>query len=88
MKEVGVAGGVETNNIQVVDKAEVPLFPHKPKIALNAAIGLLAGLVLGLGLIFLMESFDDSIKFADEVEKTLAVPLLGVIPKVKGRRRT
>ena len=83
VKEVGVAGGVETNNIQVVDKAEVPLFPHKPRIALNAAIGLLAGLVLGLGLVFLMESLDDSIKFADEVEKFLAVPLLGVIPKVK-----
>ena len=83
VKEVGVAGGVETNNIQVVDKAEVPLFPYKPKIALNAAIGLLAGLVLGLGLVFLMESLDDSIKFADEVEKTLMVPLLGVIPKIK-----
>lgn len=83
VKEVGVAGGVETNNVQVVDKAQVPLFPHKPKIPQNAAIGLVAGLVLGLALIFLMESFDDSIKFADEVEKMLAVPLLGVIPKVK-----
>lgn len=83
VKQVGVAGGVESNNIQVVDKAEVPLFPHKPQIPLNAAIGLLAGLVLGLVLVFLMESLDDSIKFADEVEKTLMVPLLGVIPKVK-----
>lgn len=83
VKQVGVAGGVESNNIQVVDKAEVPLFPHKPKIALNTAIGLLAGLVLGLGLVFLMESMDDSIKFADEVEKILMVPLLGVIPKIK-----
>lgn len=83
VKEVGVAGGVETNNIQVVDKAEVPLFPHKPRIPLNAAIGLMAGLVLGLVLVFLMESMDDSIKLADEVEKNLDVPLLGVIPKVK-----
>lgn len=83
VKEVGVAGGVETNNVQVVDKAQVPLFPYKPKLPLNAAIGLVAGLVLGLAFIFLLESFDDSIKFADEVEKILAVPLLGVIPKVK-----
>lgn len=86
VKEVGVAGGVETNNIQVVDKAEVPLFPHKPRLALNAAIGLLAGIVLGLGIVFLMESMDDSIKFADEVEKLLQVPLLGVIPKVKEQK--
>lgn len=83
VKEVGVAGGVETNNVQIVDKAQVPLFPYKPKLPLNAAIGLVAGLVLGLAFIFLVESFDDSIKFADEVEKILAVPLLGVIPKVK-----
>jgi capsular exopolysaccharide synthesis family protein len=61
----------------------VPLFPYKPRLALNAAIGLLAGMVLGLGIVFLMESMDDSIKFADEVEKLLQVPLLGVIPKVK-----
>lgn len=85
VKEVGVAGGVETNNIQVVDKAETPLFPHKPRIPLNAAIGLMAGLVLGLVLVFLMESMDDSIKFADEVEKNLHVPLIGVIPKVKDK---
>jgi polysaccharide biosynthesis transport protein len=83
VKEVGVAGGVETNNVQIVDKAQVPLFPYKPKLPLNAAIGLVAGLVLGLAFIFMMESFDDSIKFADEVEKLLGVPLLGVIPKVK-----
>ncbi|MGP1691424.1 MAG: GumC family protein [Giesbergeria sp.] len=86
VKEVGVAGGVETNNIQVVDKAEVPLFPYKPRLALNAAIGLLAGIVLGLGIVFLMESMDDSIKFADEVEKLLQVPLLGVIPKVREQK--
>lgn len=85
LKEVGVAGGVESNNIQVVDKADIPLFPHKPKIPLNAAIGLMAGLVLGLVVVFLIESMDDSIKFADEVEKTLHVPLIGVIPKVKDK---
>jgi len=83
VKEVGVAGGVEANNIQVVDKAHAPLFPHKPRVALNAAVGLLAGLMLGLLLVFLLESLDDSIKFADEVEKLLGVPLLGVIPKVR-----
>lgn len=80
-REVGVAGGVQTNNIQVVDKAEAPLFPHQPMIALNAAIGLLAGLVLGLVLALLKESLDDSIQLSDEVDKALMLPLLGVIPQ-------
>lgn len=87
VKEVTVAGGVETNNIQVVDKAEAPLFPYKPKITLNAVLGLLGGLTLGLLLSFLVESLDDSIKSADEVEKTFGVPLLGVIPDVHGKTK-
>lgn len=83
VKEVTVASGVETNNIQVVDKAEASLFPYKPKIPLNGAIGLLGGLILGLLMIFLLESLDDSIKSPDEVEQTLMVPLLGVIPNTR-----
>lgn len=83
LKEVGVVGGAESNNIQVLDKAEAPLFPFKPNLSLNSAIGALAGLVLGLALIFLLESMDDTIKYTDEVEKLLNLPLMGVIPKVK-----
>lgn len=85
VKEVGVVGGVESNNIQVVDKAEAPLFPFKPNLLLNSAMGTLAGLMLGLALIFLIESLDDTIKFTDEVEKLLNLPLMGVIPKTKER---
>lgn len=85
VKEVGVVGGVESNNIQVVDKAEAPLFPFKPDLRTNSAIGALAGLLLGLALIFLIESLDDTIKFTDEVEKLLNLPLMGVIPKTKER---
>lgn len=83
VKEAGVLGGVEANNIQVVDKAEAPLFPFKPNLLINAIIGTIAGLFLGLALIFLIESMDDTIKFTDEVEKLLNLPLMGVIPKTK-----
>lgn len=83
LKEVTVAGGVETNNVQIVDRAVAPLFPYKPKIPLNAVIGLLAGLALGMLLVLLMESMDDSIKSPDEVEEAFMLPLLGVIPNVR-----
>jgi capsular exopolysaccharide synthesis family protein len=85
VKEAGVLGGVEANNIQVVDKAEAPLFPYKPNLLINAIIGTIAGLFLGLALIFLIESMDDTIKFTDEVEKLLNLPLMGVIPKTKDK---
>jgi polysaccharide biosynthesis transport protein len=82
LKEVGVQGGIEANNISVVDRAEVPLYPHQPRLSANLAVGALVGLVLGLGLGFFLEYLDDSIKFADEVERFTASPLLGVIPKI------
>lgn len=82
LKEVGVAGGVGTNNISIVDKADVPLFPYKPDVMRNALVGLLLGLLIGLGFAFLLEYLDDSIKFPDEVERFTGLTLLGVIPRV------
>ena len=84
-KEVGVAGGVGTNNVSVVDKADVPLFPFKPDIFRNAMIGLALGLMIGLGLAFLLEHLDDSIKFPDEVERFTGLTLVGVVPKATSR---
>jgi polysaccharide biosynthesis transport protein len=84
-KEVGIAGGVGTNNVSVVDKADVPLFPFKPDLQRNALIGLLLGLMAGLAFAFLLEYLDDSIKFPDEVERFTGLALLGVIPKVNTR---
>jgi polysaccharide biosynthesis transport protein len=86
LKEVGIAGGVGTNNVSVVDKADVPLFPYKPDVRRNALIGLFLGLMLGFAIAFLIEYLDDSIKFPDEVERFTGLALLGVIPKVNTGR--
>ena len=85
LKEVGVAGGVGTNNVSIVDKADVPLFPYKPDLSRAATIGLLLGLMAGLALAFILEYMDDSIKFPDEVERFTGMALLGIIPKVGTR---
>lgn len=88
LKEVGVSAGVTTNNISVVDSATPPLFPYKPQLSINAAVGLCLGLGLGLGVIFMREHLDDSIKNADEVEAQFGLPLLGIIPLVKKKYLT
>lgn len=82
LKEVGVTAQVGTNNISVVDKADVPLFPFRPDVVRGAMTGLLLGLMAGLALAFVVEYMDDSIKFPDEVERFTGLPLVGVIPKV------
>jgi succinoglycan biosynthesis transport protein ExoP len=87
LKEVGVTSGVAANNISVVDVAKAPLFPFKPDMRTNVMIGLAVGLMLGLGLVFLREHMDDSIKHVDELEAQFGVPLMGIIPKVKKSKR-
>jgi succinoglycan biosynthesis transport protein ExoP len=86
IKQLGVSGGVVTNNISVVDPAEASLFPYKPNLSRNLLIGLAAGLFLGLCIVFVLEFIDDSIKFPDEVERTLGLPLMGIIPRVTRKR--
>jgi uncharacterized protein involved in exopolysaccharide biosynthesis len=83
LKEVGVAGGVGTNNISVVDKAQVPLYPYKPDFSRSVTMGLAIGLIIGLLVAWLLEHLDDSIRFADEVEKETGAAVLGVVPKLK-----
>jgi polysaccharide biosynthesis transport protein len=83
LKEVGVAGGVGTNNISVVDKAEVPGGPHSPNPRRNLMIALFLGLFGGIGLAFLFEHLDDTVKLAEEMEQQLGLPVLGVIPHTR-----
>src|SRR5205085_9818724 len=83
LKEVGVAGGATVNNISVVDKAQVPLFPYKPSLGRNVSLGLVFGLLLGLAVAWLLEHLDDSIRFVEDVEREMHAPVLGVVPKLK-----
>lgn len=81
-KEIGVAGGVGINNVSVVDPADVPQRPSSPRMLLNLAASLLAGLLIGAGLAMLLEQMDDAIADPGEVEQRLGLPLLGSVPKV------
>jgi len=81
-KEIGVAGGVSTNNISVVDRA-MPGSQFKPSIKGNMVIGMLLGLLLGILLAVAFEYLDDTLKLPEDLEKHLGVPVLGVIPMLK-----
>ena len=82
-KEVGVAGGVGINNIAIVDKAEIPNRPFKPKLTINLLIGAFLGLFGGIALAFLFEHLDDTVKHGEDLERELRLPLLGLIPYLK-----
>ncbi len=86
MKEVGVAAGIGTNNISIVDAGEVPRLPHKPSLKRNLLLAIVLGLFGGIGLAFLFEHLDDSIKSAQDLETRLGLAVLGIVPEVRGYR--
>jgi capsular exopolysaccharide synthesis family protein len=85
MKEVGVAAGVGENNISIIDAAAVPIAPYKPSLTKNIAIALALGSFFGVGLAFLLEMLDDTVKTSEDVEKRMGAPVLGQIPKASAR---
>ncbi len=72
--------GERLSNIRVVDRALPPETRFKPSYKANGMLGILFGAALGLGLAFLFEYLDRSIRNADQVESFLRLPALGVIP--------
>jgi capsular exopolysaccharide synthesis family protein len=79
-KEVGVTGGVTSNNISLVDRANPPGGPSSPNLPLNLILALTMGLTLGVIAAFLIEALDDRLTSPDDVESKLGIPALGVIP--------
>lgn len=80
-KEIGVAGGVGTSPVSVVDRAEVPTGPYKPNLPLNLLAGLALGLVGGLGTAVSLELLRDTIRTRDDMRSKLGLACLGQIPK-------
>jgi succinoglycan biosynthesis transport protein ExoP len=81
-KEIGVAGGVGTNNVSIVDAALPIAAPISPRILMNLLLGLAAGILAGIGLAFLFEQLDESIIAPHDLERKLGVALLGSVPRV------
>src|SRR5262249_31004488 len=82
-KETDLGSRNKLNNILVIDSAETPVKPIKPRIVLTILLGLVGGLGIAVGLAFFVNYLDDSIKSQDDVETYLRLPFLGYIPNIK-----
>lgn len=79
-KEIEATVGATVTNIQIIDTARAPLFPFKPRVALNLLLGIVLGLMAGVGTAFVFEYFDNTIKNPDELADRFHIPVLGLIP--------
>lgn len=85
-----VASQMETtkeSNVRIVDRAIVPGAPFRPSLRRNLVMALALGLMIGLGITFLMEFLDRTIKSPEELESVTGLPTLTVIPDVSEGRR-
>lgn len=76
-----IANIMKIDNVSILAKATVTKdqAPVKPKPSLNIAVALVVGLMAGIGLAFLLEYFNNTIKTEQDIEKVLGLPVLGVI---------
>ncbi|HEY3209194.1 MAG TPA: polysaccharide biosynthesis tyrosine autokinase [Actinomycetota bacterium] len=78
---------VAQGGAQIVQRADQPRSPVSPNKRRDAALALLAGLALGIGLAFLRERLDDRVKTRQEIERRLGAPVIAVVPRIGTWRR-
>ncbi|GAB4342206.1 MAG: exopolysaccharide regulatory tyrosine autokinase VpsO [Desulfobulbaceae bacterium] len=79
-KEISASIGADSGNIEIIDTARPPLSPYKPNVRKQLLMGILFGLVGGIGVAFVLEYMDNTVKSPDEFSDRYRIPLLGVIP--------
>jgi capsular exopolysaccharide synthesis family protein len=82
LKETELSGELQTNNIRVLDKAEVPGAPVWPRSTLNLIVALIGGTLLALGLVFSLEFLRPRLLDPQDIAAHLGLPLLGTAPRV------
>ncbi|MEH7482988.1 Wzz/FepE/Etk N-terminal domain-containing protein, partial [Neobacillus drentensis] len=83
-----IANIMNVDNVSILAKADVTENPTpiKPRPLLNVAIAIVVGLMAGVGLSFLLEYFNNTIKNEQDVEKVLGLPILGVIATIDDQK--
>ncbi len=79
---------MNVDNVNTLTKAEVgpKASPVKPQPLLNIAIAAVVGLMLGVGIAFLLEYLDNTVKTAEDIEKLLELPMLGAVANIEDQK--
>jgi capsular exopolysaccharide synthesis family protein len=80
--ETAVAAQITPERIRVIQPASIPEEPVSPKSKFIFALALFGGLIAGLGVSFVLDSVNTSIRTMDECELCLELPVLGTIPRL------
>jgi capsular exopolysaccharide synthesis family protein len=78
---------LDYNTVEVAQEALVPSSPSSPKVAKDTGLGALLGLLLGFGVVFLLENRDRRIREPEDLEAIYDLPLLDAVPKSAALRK-
>lgn len=78
--------GLETGGARVLEQALLPSSPFSPQPLRNAILAFVLGSILGVGLAFLVEYLDDSVRTKEDIERASGLPAVGLIPEVAAAR--
>jgi len=70
-------------NARIIQQPVEAVDPARPNVLLNLTIGAMGGMLLGLGLVFVVAFLDDRIKTAFDIESAVGLPLIGIVPRIK-----
>lgn len=74
---------MKVENVAVVDRAAIPADPIKPRKLMNVAVAVVLGGMAAVGVVFLLEYLDTTLKSPEEVSQHLGLPVLGLIPTIE-----
>src|SRR3984957_950909 len=80
LKEAGVTAGLRSNNFRIIDAARIPTMPSEPNIPRNLSFALVLGVISGVGLAFVLENMDNTVRTPEQATLLSALPSLGMIP--------
>lgn len=79
LKEQSITEETQPVNLWIVEQASVPDAPVKPNKKKNLLLGVIVGLMAGIGLAFFVEYLDNTVKYPEETEQALGLPVLGLV---------
>jgi capsular exopolysaccharide synthesis family protein len=82
LEEARIAEAQLVSNNRVIDWAHLPSSPTWPKLSVVLVLANLAGLMLAVGVVLLLEVMDNTLRDASEAEELLKLPLVGVLPEL------
>ena len=80
LQEIDISAGIQLESVRILERAIVPGGPLKPRNLQSLFLAALIGLAIGIGLIFVLEFMDDSIRYPEEVVRSLDMTFLGLVP--------